>query len=180
MNRFNKILVPVDMTDHSRRAVESACHLADVNSAEMLILHVAADRSTWELCDEFAAYSYDNAKPWPLDRVVTEAALDLDRFLEPHLRSLTALRRVTRRVVLGTTCHRIIDAAETERIDLIVLAPRRRRGLRHWLGGGITDRVTRLSPCPVLSVTPPLPSKPWRGRLIPALFGWPRQSTVEA
>ena len=34
-----------------------------------------------------------------------------------------------------------------------------------------TDRVTRLSPCPVLSITAPQPSNPWRGKLLPLLFG---------
>jgi len=55
----------------------------------------------------------------------------------------------------------------------------RSRGLRHWFGGGITDRVTRLSPCPVLSITQPLPSHPWRGKLAPLFFGLPKQRSVE-
>jgi hypothetical protein len=69
--------------------------------------------------------------------------------------------------------------AEDEKADLIILSRQRSRGLRHWLGGGITDRVTRLSPCPVLSITQPLRSQPWRGKLAPLFFGWPKQRAAE-
>jgi hypothetical protein len=60
----------------------------------------------------------------------------------------------------------------------VVMSPRRYSGLRHIFRAGITDRVSRMSPCPVLSVTPPLPSRAWRGTLRPAFIGWPRQRTA--
>ena len=69
--------------------------------------------------------------------------------------------------------------AEEEKTDLIIMSPRRSRGLRHWLGGGISDRVTRLSPCPVLSITEPLPSHPWRGKLAPSVFWLAQQRSAE-
>jgi len=42
------------------------------------------------------------------------------------------------------------------------MSPRRQLDLRHWLTGGITDRVTRFSPCLELSITEPLPTNSWR------------------
>ena len=50
--------------------------------------------------------------------------------------------------------------------------------MKRWLTGSITQKVTRMSPCPVLAVTPPLPSHTWRGRMIPDLFGWPKQTVA--
>jgi hypothetical protein len=120
----------------------------------------------------------NNGKVWPLDRVLAEASLDLNRFLEPHLAKLRQLRRVTKRVVLGTVADRINSVAEEERADLVIMSPRRDRGVRHWLSAGITEQVTRKSPCPVLSITPPLPSEPWRKKLVAYFFGWPRQSAA--
>lgn len=84
----------------------------------------------------------------------------------------------TKKVVLGPMAPQIIWVAEEEKVDLVIMSPRRSRGLRHWIGGSITDSVTRQSPCPVLSVTPPLPSRPWRKKLVPQFFGWPRQSAA--
>lgn len=179
MKRLNTILVPTDLSEHCRRALAYGCRLAAEDRAALIILHVANELNTWELSEEFALYRGNFGHAWPLDRVLSEASLDLNNFLEPHLGDLKQLVGATKRVVLGNVIDRITSTADEEKADLIIMSPRRNRGLRHWLGGGITDRVTRLSPCPVLSVTQPLPSQPWRGKLVPLFFGWPRQRTVE-
>ena len=179
MKQLSKILVPTDFSKHSRRALLYGCDLAVEVNAELVVLHVASAMSAWEFYSEDALYaSIHNGKTWPLDRILSEATLDLNHFLEPHLVRLKELRHATKRVVLGAVAPQIISVAEEERADLVVMSPRRSRGLRHWIGRGVTDRVTRLSPCPVLSVTPPRPSRPWRKRFVPQFFGWPRQSAA--
>lgn len=179
MNRLNTILVPTDLSEHSRRAIAYGCRLAAEDKAALVVLHVANELNAWELSTEFEIYTGNHGQVWPLDRIVSEAALDLNHFLEPHLANLKQLPSVTKRVILGNVPERITSMAEEEKADLIIMSPRRSRGLRHWFGGGITDRVTRLSPCPVLSITQPLPSHPWRGKLAPLFFGWPKQRSVE-
>ena len=113
-------------------------------------------------------------KIWPLDRVLAEAGLDLTRFLEPSMQSLKSIPIATKRVVLGPVPQQITAIADEENVRSIIMSPRRQRGLRHWLTGGITDRVTRLSPCPVLSVASPLPTKSWRGKSVRWYAGWRR------
>ena len=178
MKRLSKILVPTDLSEHSRRALSYGCWLAAEEKAALVILHVASETNAWELASEFEIYTGNQNKVWPLDRVLAEATLDLNHFLEPHLAKLKQLPCATKRVVLGGVTEHITSIAAEEKADLIIMSPRRSRSLRHWLSGGITDRVTRLSPCPVLSITPPLPSQPWRRKFVPYLFGWPRQSTA--
>lgn len=113
-----------------------------------------------------------------MDRVLAEASLDLSRFLEPSIGSLKKCAAATKRVVLGAVPQQIAGVAEEEKADLVIMSPRRHAGLRHWLFGSITDQVTRLSPCPVLSIAEPLPSKPWRGKLVQEFFKWPRTRTA--
>jgi nucleotide-binding universal stress UspA family protein len=179
MKRLHKILIPTDLSDHSRRAIAYGYRLAAEDRAALVVLHVANEFNTWELSTEFALYTGNRGQIWSLDRVLSEASLDLNNFLEPHLADLQQLPSVTKRVILGNVLERITTTAEEVNADLIIMSPRRHRGLRHWLGGGITDRVTRMSPCPVLSITQPLPSTPWRGKLAPTFFGWSKQRTVE-
>ena len=179
MKRLNKILVPTDLSDNSRRALNYGCWLAAEDQAAIVVLHVADELSAWELHCEDLAFVGANQKVWPIDRVLAEASLDLSRFLEPHLESLKKVPGASKRVVLGPIAQQIVAIAEEDKADLIVMSPRRHRGLRHFLNGGVTDRVTRLSPCPVLSITTPLPSTPWRGKLAPLLLGWPRQRNAE-
>jgi len=175
MKALRTIIVPTDLTENSRRALSYGCWLAAEERAALAILHVANDLDAWNGYSEDLAYAQLERQPWPIDRVLAEANLDLNRFLEPHLSDLKKTVRATKRVVLGTVAEQIAAAAEEENADLVIMSPRRHRGLRHFIFGGITDKVTRICPCPVLSVTQPIPSKAWRGKLTPLLFDWPRQ-----
>jgi len=144
------------------------------------ILHVANELDAWEICtDEFSFLEPNTRRAWPTDRVLSEASLDLNHFLERHLDALKKLSCVTKRIVLGSIAEQIVTVAEEEKADLVVMSPRRYSRLRHIFRGGITDRVSRMSACPVLSVTPPpLPYRSWRGSVRPAFLGWPRQKTA--
>jgi len=178
MKQLSKILVPTDLSKRSQRALVYGCWLAKEQKASLIILHVASDPNVWDLSSEFEIYASYNRDVWPLDRILSEATLDLNRFLEPHLANLKQVQCASKRVVLGTVAQRIVSVAEEENADLVIMSPRRSRGLRHWISGGITDQVTRKSPCPVLSITPPLPSQPWRRKFVPLFFGWPRQTAA--
>lgn len=160
MKRLTKILVPTDLSEHSRRALLYGCWLAGEEKASLMVLHVANERSAWE-CDSAGLTLLErNAKRWPADRVVAEATLDLNRFLEPSAASLEKPSSVTKRVVLGPVAQRIASVAAEERADSIVISPRHRRGIKHFLFGGITEHVTRLSPCPIVSIVSPRSEPP--------------------
>jgi len=179
MKSIQKLLMPTDLSENSRRGLVYACSLAAENKGVLTILHIANEFDAWDLySDEFSFLEPTTRRAWPSDRVLSEANLDLNHFLEQHLEAMKKLSCVTKRVVLEPIAEQIVTVAEEEKADLVVMSPRRHRGLRRILTGGITDKVSRMSPCPVLSVTPPLPSRTWRGGLLPAFFGWPRQRTA--
>jgi nucleotide-binding universal stress UspA family protein len=178
MKNLRKVLVATDLSDTSRRGLLYACSLADKEKASLLVLHVANEFAAWEYYSEEFGFINGSAQLWPSDRVLAEATLDLNRFLERHLETLRPIPLVTKRVTLGPVAQRIAEVAATEQADLIVLSPGRRYALRHLFGGCITARVTRMSPCPVLAVTSPLPPRLWRGRWLPDWLGWLRPSTA--
>jgi universal stress protein A len=179
MKSIQKLLVPTDLSENSRRGLVYACSLAAENNGVLTILHVANEFDAWELySDEFSFLEPTTRRAWPSDRVLSEANLDLNHFLEQHLEAMKKLSYVTKRVVLGPIPEQIVTVAEEEKADLVVMSPQRHRGLRHIFRSGITDRVSRMSPCPVLSVTPLLPSRAWKGTVRPVFFGWPRQKTA--
>ena len=176
MKRLEKIIVPTDLSDHSRRAIEFGSSLAAEVRAALVIMHVADDLAAWELYDDGFGYSGQ----WPLDRVLAEAALELNRYLEPHLSLLKEVSVLTKHITLGAIPGRIVAVAEEEKADLIVLSPRRQRGWSWLLIAGITEKVTRMSPCPVLSVTPPITSKQSCGKFLPVSLRWLRPSAESA
>lgn len=175
MKQIRKILVPTDLTEHSRRALSYSCWLSAEEGAALLVLHIANELNAWEYYSDDLPVAGLDGKSWPLDRVLSEASLDLTRFLEPSMTDLKKAGNVSKRVTLGVIAEQIAAVAEEEKADLIIMSPRRHRRLRHLLFGSITDTVTRVSPCPVLSIATPQPSKPWRGKYIPLLWPWPRR-----
>ena len=49
----------------------------------------------------------------------------------------------------------IVETAEAEHVDLLVMATHGRTGLSHLLIGSVAERVVRTAPCPVLTIRPP-------------------------
>jgi nucleotide-binding universal stress UspA family protein len=175
MMQLERILLPTDFSERSKRALVYCLSLANENKATLTVLHVANSFTAWELqSDEFGFISPLD-RTWPADRVISEASLELSHFLEPFMETIKRLRAVSKQVVLGAIAEEIALAAEELNADLVVMSPRRHRGLSKFFRGSITDRVTRISPCPVLCVMEPLPSRPWQGKLAPNFLGWPRQ-----
>lgn len=57
------------------------------------------------------------------------------------------------RLEAGEAHKRIVEVAEEERCDLIIMgAQKMKRGLRRLFGGSIVEKVTSNAPCPVLVV----------------------------
>jgi universal stress protein A len=62
---------------------------------------------------------------------------------------------VTRSVVIGSLFQKIIETAESEHVDLIVMATRGRTGLSHLIIGSVGEPVVHTASCPVLTSRPP-------------------------
>lgn len=158
---FKTILVPVDFSPYSTKALNYAADMATVFGASIVVLHII-DRptslhqirqrfqekgvSTTDVTDDSQISNDD------LDTAVDEqreqAYADLQAFLPPRLADLT----VDLRVVLGHPFERIIETAVQEDVALIILGTHGRTGLSRAMMGSIAERVARMAPCPVMMV----------------------------
>jgi nucleotide-binding universal stress UspA family protein len=84
-----------------------------------------------------------------LDELEREAHMQLAHLL---CEAGDANVEVTRHVVVGVPYEKIIETAEAEHVNLIVMATHGRTGLSHLVLGSVAERVVRLAPCPVLTV----------------------------
>lgn len=57
-------------------------------------------------------------------------------------------------VVSGRPAEEILDYANKNQVDLIIMSTHGRSGLSRWVLGSVTDRVVRHSTAPVLTVAP--------------------------
>jgi nucleotide-binding universal stress UspA family protein len=143
---FRHILAPTDFSEYSKKAVASALELAKKFAAKLTILHVI----------ELPPYPVEGYVPPSLSQTFMD---DLERQATTDLAQLipeaeAAGVEVARLVVVGTPYRKIIDMAEAEHIDLIVMATAGRTGFSHLIMGSIAERVVRTASCPVLTIRP--------------------------
>jgi nucleotide-binding universal stress UspA family protein len=137
---FRRILVPVDFTPRSDRAVRVAARMATPAKAETMLLHVIEriDAGAPESLSGFYQKLEKSARRKLAERLEDFQKKGLDARAE---------------VLYGSRVNEILRFAEGQRIDLIVMSSHKfpvRRGGENW--GTISYKVGILSRCPVLLV----------------------------
>jgi nucleotide-binding universal stress UspA family protein len=132
----NRIVVPVDFSDESLAAVDTA--LLMVGSAkDVHLVHVLRELSPLE-----------PGEVW--ETVTTEDRMDFARRSLQARLSDPKYADLNYKILLGDPGHQIAEYAEQVEADLIVLPSHGRTGLSHLLIGSVAERVVRLAHCGVL------------------------------
>jgi nucleotide-binding universal stress UspA family protein len=76
----------------------------------------------------------------------------LNEFVAKNVADVGSNLRIRKVVDAGQPYGAIVDCAENERIDLIVMSSHGRSGVSRMLIGSVTDKVLRAASCPVLVV----------------------------
>ena len=152
MPTLTKILAANDFSDDSTRALGYAEELARKFGAEIVVLHVDQPLAPVMLAPEFGP-SIDTGV---MSRIAEEQRLlaqkELDKIVA-RLRDGGLKARSLLRV--GAPFLEIINAAQTENADLIVMGTHGRSGLAHVLLGSVAERVVQKASCPVLTIRHP-------------------------
>ena len=145
MSEFRRILVPVDFSEHSARALDDAIGLAKKFGAELHLLHC------YEVYPAGAVgFPYNVAIPETYEREIREAATAR---LTSWREKVTAQGvRAEQHLVMDRPSHGIAALAEKLPADLIVIGTYGLTGLKHVLLGSVAERTVRHAPCPVLTV----------------------------
>jgi universal stress protein A len=140
------LLAPTDFSEYSKEAVSYALELAQKFGAKLSLLHVV----------EPPPYSMEGLVPSGaggdlLDDLERQASAELAQVLPQAKDAKVEVRRY---VVVGSPFRKIIESAEADKVDLIVMATHGRTGLSHLVMGSVAERVVRTAPCPVLTIRP--------------------------
>ena len=149
MERIKKILAPTDMSELSQAGVRYALDLARRVGAQVTVYHVV---STDELMQQELG--------GPLSQILERYEQGLQKFLDEHFSDILPLVEVRTKVEIGAPDDNIVQEAEKEGMDMVVLSTHGRTGLSHILVGSVTERVVRHAPCPVLSIRPKVAGGP--------------------
>jgi nucleotide-binding universal stress UspA family protein len=135
------ILVPTDFSEYADHALDYAITLAQKLRARLTLLHII--QLTPMTMGDMYGYSLEA----DLEAMESEAQRQmqalLNRVHQEGLESETA-------IVQGVPFQMIVDMAESQDIDLIVMGTHGRAGLTHALMGSVAEKVVRMAPCPVL------------------------------
>jgi nucleotide-binding universal stress UspA family protein len=148
---FNKILAPTDFSDDSNLALSYAMTLAQKFSSEIIVVHVDQP-----LAPVMVSELNPGVDVSTMNRIAEEQRLLALKELDEttgRLREGGVKARGLMRV--GAPFLEIINAAQSESADLIVMGTHGRTGLVHVLMGSVAERVVNKAPCPVLTVRHP-------------------------
>lgn len=138
---IRKILLPIDDSEHSQRAISYATDLAKLANATVVVMHafqvpIFRKRGA-ALSEDFKISLEEDAR---------EFVAEVTAQLQNDGLSASAL------VVEGSAAEAILKAAETDTPDLIVLGSRGGGGLPGLNLGSVAERVVRRAELPVLVV----------------------------
>lgn len=135
------ILVPLDFSDASVDALRHAKELALTYGAQITLLH-AVEEVVYP-----SAYGIEPANlpgPQVIDRV--------EKNLANLARTEIGYEHVVVQAKVGYAPSTILDHAEANEVDLVVIATHGRTGLERMLLGSVAERVVRRAPAPVFVV----------------------------
>jgi nucleotide-binding universal stress UspA family protein len=140
------IIVGIDGSVHSRRALEWAIGEAAIRRAPLTVLTIQQDYTGfWGP----TACPYVQQDPDLVERAAKEAQAETDRAID-GLRAGARPPSVTVRAVAGLPAEEILRAAQDA--DMIVVGSRGAGGFRKLLMGSVSVQVTHHANCPVVVI----------------------------
>ena len=136
---FKKILVGTDGSDSAAKAVKHATELATSMGAELVLVHAFPAPRT----DVGSTFGRTDAYP---GLEIGQAVL---RDAEKHFGKKVKIKSVLRE---GDPAEGLIDVAEEEGVDLIIVGNKGMTGAKRFLLGSVPNQVSHHAPCAVMIV----------------------------
>lgn len=144
--KLSKILAPTDLSKLSRAAVRYALEMGRDQNAAVIVYNVINEEGAWFDKDD---------RLNPASALLPQQKERLHEFLRDNFADLLGRVEVTELVGAGVPYNKIVQTAEEEKVDLIVMSTHGRTGFEQVLLGSVTAKVVARAPCPVLSIRPP-------------------------
>ena len=143
---IKKILWPTDFSGSAEHAMDYVRSLTEKYGAEVHVLYVIEDvahHDDW----------YGQFEPGRIDKIVAwEKERAEERLHKICSDYLAGCPLFVRHVAVGDPAREILNLVAREGVDLVVMSTTGSHG--HFRFGGVTEKVVRNSPVPVVSVPP--------------------------
>lgn len=145
--RYKKIVVPLDGSGWSKRAIPHAVDIARSNNAELILLHVFRPPAS-EYIDQIALAGQ------------AEQTHQLREQMKQYLIGLRSELRsenieVRTQLIEGAgVAHLVCEYVNNEDVDLVVMSTHGRSGLAQFLFGSVANQILQCLKVPVLLIHP--------------------------
>ena len=138
---YKKILVPTDGSEFAKKAQKHALFISKVSGAEIIAVSVTENNFVNGL---------------PLDDEVYQLNQILKERSEENLKEFDQLNeddlKITHVIREGSPARVILEVAQEEDIDLIVMGSSGKSGFDRFIMGSVADKVVNSAKCAVLVV----------------------------
>lgn len=136
---MNKILIPVDFSDNSLRAMEYGLKLAEEFSSSVTLLY------------SYEGYQPGNVMMSMRKLLEEEAQIEMKNVLS-HAKEIAPTMKLHPLVVRGQAAHEIVQTAKDNDYDLIVMGTNGASGLTEIFIGSVANEVIKQTKLPVIVV----------------------------
>lgn len=157
---IKSILVPVDGSENSERAVTFAAELATTTEASIMLLHVLSKLlARPQLKDYLSTLEADANPDWTeiesIRAALSESGEDAGKMILANAGRAArseGVEHVSTAIKDGDPVEEILRLVETGKCDLIVMGRRGIGGLKGLLMGSLSHKISNMADCPVVTV----------------------------
>ncbi len=137
---FKTVIVAIDGSEHSKKALHYAQELADRFNATLCLVHAFPHTSDLLAYDDF-------------EKLISQRKAAGQEILDEARHILGKTRfTVEEELLEGPEAEAILTVAKAYKADLIVMGTRGRSSLEGLIFGSVSNKVVHLAPCPVMVV----------------------------
>ncbi len=144
--KVHKILFPIDFAAHFETLVPWVSTFAEKFEATVYVLFVAQDLSN------FTSFYVPHGNIESFQQEAVESARK--KMAAVVQQSFKKFPRLETRVELGAPAAKILELADKEKIDLIIMGAHGRKGLDRAIFGSVAAKVVKGAHCPVMTIRP--------------------------
>ena len=141
---LRKILVPIDFSDYSKKALHYAVPFARQFNATIYLLYVV-EPTIYPADFSFGQIGMPNVE----NELRTKGEQELQELITNEIKGAVPSEAF---VKVGLPFVEVVSFAKDEKIELIIVATHGHSGVEHVLFGSTAEKIVRKAPCPVLVV----------------------------
>ena len=143
LKKYLKVLVAVDGSEYSMKAAEYAISIAKQFGSQVIALHVTTSDMSTSLSASFSPH---------MEEIKKNAEIFFEEIRRIGDKANWDIPLRTELIASSSVTGGIIDFAEKEHVDLIVVGTRGRSGFKKLLLGSVASSIVNYAHCPVLIV----------------------------